>query len=97
MQKQLRKQAAKARKQMGEAIETSKGEVIHKMNEITDYTKGKVGEIKTALHDRFESVIDTSEDVAAEFKSKFEHGVERARAKVKEQAEKVRNVENNVI
>jgi gas vesicle protein len=93
MQKKMKKEATKMRKEMAKSIEAGKEQMVNKVNHMADYTKGKVNELKTSLADTLESAVDTTE----ELKSKFESGVDKARAKVKEQTRKMRDVHENTV
>jgi hypothetical protein len=46
------------------------------------------------LHDKFDSAVDHTEDLATEIKSRFESGVDRAKGKVQEEADKIRSSGN---
>ena len=78
---------------MSKSIEAGKEQMVEKVNHMADYTKGKVNELKTSLSETLDSAVESTE----ELKSKFENGVDKARAKVKETAQKMRSVNENTV
>ncbi len=93
MQKNLKKQAAKIRKDVTETLENSKEEIISQVNQVAGYTKEKLGGLTSALHSKFDEAVEETEETAAEIKSRFQTGVEKAKSKVKQQAEKIRSTD----
>jgi ElaB/YqjD/DUF883 family membrane-anchored ribosome-binding protein len=89
-QKRMKKQAGKIRKNVTHSLEAGKEEILNQVGQVADYTKEKVNALTSTLHDKFDSAVDHTEDLATEIKSRFESGVDRAKGKVQEEADKIR-------
>ena len=93
-QKRLKKQAGKIRKNVTHSLEAGKEEILNQVGQVADYTKQKVNALTSTLHDKFDSAVDHTEDLATEIKSRFESGVDRAKSKVQDEADKIRSSGN---
>ncbi len=93
-QKRIKKQAGKIRKDVTHSLEAGKEQILNQVGQVADYTKQKVNALTTTLHDKFDSAVDRTEDIATEVKSRFESGVDRAKNKVQDEADKIRSSGN---
>lgn len=93
-QKRMKKQAGKIRKNVTHSLEAGKEEILNQVGQVADYTKQKVNALTSTLHDKFDSVVEDTEDLATEVKSRFESGVDRAKNRVQEEADRIRSSKN---
>lgn len=96
-QKRMKKQAGKIRKNVTHSLEAGKEEILNQVGQVADYTKQKVNALTSTLHDKFDSVVEDTEDLATEVKSRFESGVDRAKHRVQEEADKIRSSKNKTV
>jgi gas vesicle protein len=93
MQKNFKKQAAKIRKDVTETLENSKEEILSQVNQVAGYTKEKFSGLTSSLRSKFDEAVEETEETADDIKSRFQAGVEKAKSKVKQQAEKIRSTD----